>query len=488
MCCGGISAFGDEGTIPPEWQSLDEAGLVDLGKQLYLKGDAGAAGRKLLIQYLRSDYSGDAVATKRLSVDAWHRLLFNVMRELTITERTQCANEIVGAYAPTRTALLAMAAEDVIKLAEIREYFLYDVGGRQMLADYVTACVAWQQVDLKYMGRMYTILFKDRAAGEAARRRIATHIAATHSLDDGRSYSFRECDILVRAAMELGDAATAQQWVQRGYDAAVGPEAAAGKVTERMLRDLQFLRHWTGAEVKGEASPELAQAVVQKAQAGEISANQKDQELRWLGRAVAAEAARQAVQAHLIDGTGSPHEGVSKLLAWAYQASGGLKTWRAFLESKAADTSLSADARARWLVARAYAQITIVEDTCPIQGMPWLDNALVLAESPELRVDILGRITQAYAAANRHDLAIAIVDSAAVQFEGTPSAGDVATLREKMVAANAEFLAEKGRVKKAARTHRLTAYRARLQKRLAVARAKGNFERVARLEAKLGLR
>ena len=112
----------------------------------------------------------------------------------------------------------------------------------------------------------------------------------------------------------------------------------------------------------------------------------------FYGKALGSEEDRQTVKAVMVDEKGLPRMGAVKVLTWSYRRLNQLKEWGKLLEEKAKAPNLDGDGRARWFLARAYAEEAQGYEPSAFMGLKWVDQALGAATSESLQLECLGRL------------------------------------------------------------------------------------------------
>ena len=92
--------------------------------------------------------------------------------------------------------------------------------------------------------------------------------------------------------------------------------------------------------------------------------------------------------AALIDGSGLPNLTLARLLAVAHADVGSLDPWRDQLDARLVDTTVQGDAKALWLLARAYVDEAQSFDHSPLATQPYLERAVACAQSDAVRRNV----------------------------------------------------------------------------------------------------
>ena len=112
----------------------------------------------------------------------------------------------------------------------------------------------------------------------------------------------------------------------------------------------------------------------------------------FYGKALSSDEDRQTVKAVMVDEKGLPRMGAVKVLTWSYRRLNQLKEWGKVLEEKAKAPDLDGDGRAKWFLARAYAEEAQGYEPSALMGLKWVDQALGAAASENLQLECLDRL------------------------------------------------------------------------------------------------
>ncbi len=248
-----------------------------------------------------------------------------------------------------------------------------------------------------------------------------------------------------------------------------------------MLAHLQLCR-------EGKAFPAFAAAIAQLAGEDKLTIHRDTHARNHWGYVLGTPETRGTVKAVLIDGTGSPRVEIARILSHAYRDSPERASWIEYLDGKVEESAGKGDVLARWFLARAYAASAYhaVEPT-PLQGIPWLNQALGAAGSEACRLEVLRVLVDEHVAAGDFAAPATLVASVLGQFSEEGSLASVEAMREGIARSKAEYItmraehkAEQARSQKAARKRVL-------QKRLAKATRLEDEQEVQRLRRLLGL-
>ena len=288
------------------------------------------------------------------------------------------------------------------------------------------------------------------------------------------------CRNFAEICLAKGDLKKAQEWAQRAYQIALGSEQTRAAANEGTLLGLSSILGKTGLAGEDQAYPEYVSVLIRLAKEGKLDARY------WGGPESAipgnTKDALPAIQAELFNGQGSLRLAIAQSLAWTYEKLGQLPAWQKAVDEKLTGAELSGDAKAGWLLTRAYAEFLRSDLRSPLAGKAWLDQALATASSASVRFMALKELVGGYMLIGEHDKAVAAMGSLTEQFSEGEIAAKFADLltqvvQDKPVYAEAVARAKAEQEAKAARM-----WRDELQRRLAAARLRDDQETAHQVE------
>ena len=291
----------------------------------------------------------------------------------------------------------------------------------------------------------------------------------------------KTCSEVARVSRSRGNGEIMEQWAVRACTKLIadkGQDLKVGHMVE-MVNLFQEL-HLSGGY------PEFTSMMVTLARNGSLDAGEWDHSpatSRMLGRLLLTHECRQALRLRIEDARGWVRPGVAEPLTWAYRNSRAIGEWTEYLDQKIASTE--GDAKAHWLIARAYTQaVTVNHGTDPLEARELLNQALSEAASVEGRLYVARRIAMAYAFFTERKKGEAFLKSIEGQFTGEGAAG-FAKLRadfSKVCGQNEQWLEKK---RQAVKASRLRYARHDLMVKIRTARELGNTELAEKLERQL---
>jgi hypothetical protein len=286
----------------------------------------------------------------------------------------------------------------------------------------------------------------------------------------------RAIEAIAETYFAVGDPDKGREWIMRAYAALVGSEESRASVEVDQLASLAGLMQRHGLTGRGTGYAAFASALVVKACEDGLKSNWF--RMQSLASLLCTVEARETLRDGLLDPAGSPRSGIAQLLSWAHRYQEDVHTWNEFLEGKVEQAS--GDAKALWLLARAYSESTVIAEPNPLAGQTWLNQALAASNTDSVRLLVLGELARGYVAIQKPEMAIDLLESATGQMSSEEGRGELEALQVRMetAAARAEIERTRDLAHRAARSKAV--WRAELERRLERARAEGNDEAIAR--------
>jgi len=466
--------------------SLAEGELVYLAKRLgWAELDqAGLDARKRLADHVKSKYLADSQKVRLIDCDGWIRFADSLDEDLSPADRELMAEKLKAAYGPSVEAFAALKLLDAMNLLKSLVALADSDETISALALGWLENTADHGPDADWIADIAANALRgadsdaDKARVIAAFDGALQSSIATHGIESLKTNWVP----VVRLWMKLGRQDKAQQYALGAYEAAFPAEEPSS--TWAWGRS-QTLMHMTlglsAANLTGEGKgyPAYAKALGEAAVAGELVGRPWYYHW-WWAKPLGTPESRGILEAKLQDPEGVGQLEAAKPLAWAYKHAGQLKAWQQTLDEKIA-AAASADAKAGWLLARAYAESIVPFRPSPLRGKEFLTGAMAAGQSAEIRFEALRELVDGYAAIGRHDAGVAIIDSVAGQFDGTQLAGGVDNLRRRTLEDKAKYLTERVQRKADARAAARKGWEGEVRRRIAVARARGDDEEADRL-------
>ena len=436
------------------WKALDPEGLRGLAWNARQPGDANRAARQRLTEHLEKALLPSPEAIREVRCYTWFVYVQCLHQDWSKETKAFWATGLRSAFLGTPEALSAADVHDL--------RFLELAFGR-----------------LRESARSTESFAAEWAAGEENREKKLA----------GSELQWNDCWRAAWVWHVLRDKGKAQQWALRTYQLALGTEEAREAADVLTADRVCILLNQVGLVGQGRSYPALAATVARLAARGELERPQHEY-LSWgwyrhylWGRTLGTAETRATARSVLTGDSGAPRLGLAQVLTWAYKASGEHDAWKQFLAERSEDAGLAPDSRARWLVARAYAESATRREGAPLPlaGRKWLDQALVTATSESCRLDVLRELVAAYAAETHYDQAVGLINSLTGQFRATESAAVLDELRQRVEQDRTENAARRTRRNEARRRMTTQVVRQELLRRLAVAKKKGDRQEAARL-------
>jgi len=474
------------------WKSWSVGDLVKLGQGLGWGQPCEAEviqGRQRVAAHVQATYLADAAAARAVSCEQWESLAKFVGASLDADSRKTWVSRLKEAFAPSSEALVALSLEDMSRLSNA----VAVLGDRQQGSDMAVAWLgahgsqAFQQAATESLVSATGALAVVSTDPEKAARFMSSLEAGLAARASENPLRFEDYRDIMTAWLAAGNADKAQEWGMKTYQAFLGSPQARDAIDLDTLVNVSLLMNMAGVTGADKGYVGCAEAIARLAREGKL--DRKEEWAYALRPPLRTEQTRQIVQAELLDQQGELRSGVAKVLAWVYRDAGKLDEWRSLLDGRIADEAVGGDARARWLLARAYVE-SIAEAFIPyrrlaLSGKEWLDQAVVAAESPALRLEAVAELARGYAAQGMHNEGLALLASLKDQFEKTEAAEDCKLLLAEIEADQPQYVARMAQHQADHDRRIAEARRKELGRRLARARTRGDARVAARLESLL---
>jgi|WetSurMetagenome_2_1015567.scaffolds.fasta_scaffold09763_3 hypothetical protein len=435
-----------------DWKSWsDPQDFLRLARLLEGQGDAVRAARVTVVETAAARWLGNADVAKAMPPALFRGLVETIRIDLTPDMRKTWSDRLKAAYAAPvaagtmsgadlRDLAAAISVVDEKAAAALALACISDPAKQPNLIAADLAVLSWYAVpgtDRQTMTGVMTNLDK---AWQASDAKTPLEVATVSQI--------------ARSWRMAGNAAKAEEWALRTYGARVGSETARQATdlpTLRQVADcvLQYAPPSAGRQYVG-FSAALSQKIGQGAAIPAADAS-------VYGAAMATPDAQQALRADLVDKQGRPNLAVARVLSWAALSSDTTTAWRTQADEQV--TGASGDAKALWLVVRAYAQSVNSNGFNAVAGKPILDKALAAAATDGTRLTVLREIADYHRAMLSPGTAATIVASIKGQF-GEKTVADVNALQAQLAG---EEEARKADQKRGEATSELIRREARLQ-------------------------
>ncbi len=423
------------------WKSCKPGELVSVAQRLYGDDEAVKAARKRLADHVVADYLADNTRIRSIGYSDWKALSQSLCSALSAEERLAWAGKLCSAFIDPQV-LGELKARDMNELT--RALSCLDRGqAARLVSEWFKNYKDWAKSPIGDLILTGTLTASN---DQADRKQIVTRLAEVWLARSGE-LSCWQCFFAGGAWLSVPDVSKARQWMMRGYESAVGTEQARAAADATTLISLGYYLRLRGIDLTGEGKgyPEFAAVLARLAGQGKIPVDER-QRYQYYAAPLGTSQTRLTVRAELTDAEGNPRPIVAKILAIAYRNAGELKAWQTSLDEKIAATN--GDAKARWLIARAFAESIIPSEPSPLRGRKWLEEAIKTAGSSSCRFAALQELALAYADVGRSDKALAVIDSAAGRFAGAKAAADLEALRQEVRQTKATVEADWARMRK----------------------------------------
>jgi len=429
ICATWIASFDDLG-------ALSGHDLSALARVLATNETAGAAGRVKIAKCLKEEFLADVSRCRSIGSRCWDVLAENVLSVLSSGDRTYWAERLIAAFAVDQTAVAELGGEDFAYLTEALLY-LDGYTARRLSESWVKQHPNWTWPQatgrlLQYITYVLKETGQHRAASRIAANWAESSAEGLEEAFIAQEPTYQDCITVARAWDRKGDSMKAEQWAVRAYQTVLN----CRPLNVSALHRIGILFKELGL-IEGREYPDFAGAVASLAAGGDLS-EESGFTFEGLAQPCVGPRSRSILEAQLTDPAGQPRMAVAKLLAWSYRLGGELTTWQASLEQRI-NTTRDPDAKARWMVVRAYAASIASYDPHPLGGKVWLDRALATAGSETCRLEALRELVSGYCGIGKHSAALVLLDSVAGQFSLAESSQALSSLRAETEQAKAMF-------------------------------------------------
>ena len=465
------------------FKSLPLHELAPLARMLAGDKAAGGDGRRKILDYLDQEILSDAGKTRSTSCRSWTVITYALRGDFSAEERTRWAEKLLAAFANTDEAVSALKGIDFAYVADALSS-LSIASQRRLGQQWVEQHpgYTWPEATRDQMTRLAGVLRHSGQREAAAFLRanwISTSADNVEQAFQEANLTWRECVTVARAWQGHGDSAKAQEWAMRAYQMALAESPQSDgtlAVIGIALMEAGLAGEGTGDYV------DYAAALVKVALSGKLT-----DAVRYeaLCHPLNSPETRSIVEAQLVDPQGQPRVELANTLSWAHLRAKQLKQWQSSLEQRIG--AAGGDAKARWLIARAYAESleTVRYGLSPLRGKHWLDEALATASSQTCRLEALRQLVEGYGFIGRHDAALALIAGVQDQFATPEGSSAIQTLLSETQQAKVDYIAAAKRQAEQAEAHNRKVHKAELNKRLATARARADKQEIRRYEALL---
>ena len=461
-----------------QWESLPTQSLPQLAVDFARSGSLRACVR--LADHISTKYLASAESTRLLTCEQWGSLVASLESCLSAEQKGQWASKLQAAF----------AAQDDLKTLPFKQ--LRGLGRALALLDEKAAsnvAVAWfkaaDQTTLNGLKATDMTSVASLLSSADAAQRAELMAGFDQRWEAGHASEplpWQQSCAVSYAWLRMKDLDKAKAWSMRAYEAGFGTEEARNAATVATLGAIANVLDDTGLIGKGKGYPGYAAAVARLAREGKL-ADLPRFHYHLFAVPLGTPATRQTVQAELIDSEGHVRVGVAKLLTWACRDVGEFKSWQSLLDEKVAEAP-AGDAKALWLMAKAF-----TEQLRPLpidlkRGYSWLDKALAEAKSEPVRLRAVRELAGYYESVNFCPVGISALESIKGQFSPSGSV-EIVSIQARLAKAHSARLAAAGRKKRQRVLQQSAAMLRYFQGRLRLAERRGDQGQATKLRAEI---
>ena len=460
-----------------DWRSLRTGDLCRLARGLNRLGAPAMENRLALAQHVRASYAASTETVRSVPIDDWAAFT-RCGEDMPKADRHAWAQQLQTALGGDTASLLEMGAADVGALAQV----LQPLDRQRAVAlahEWMTRSPHVTEASMQGLWHVAKNAVSHHAEDGSGRNTVPDVFEeAVSRMPDEAKATYDHYLWLLCQWNHVGNTAKVKEWALKAHDVFLGSEAARQEVPMGVIENLAMWFHNAHIVGEGKGYPTFAAAMAGHARRGTLGAK----EPKWLAGVLGTPETQQMLRAELLNAQGVPRIEVARILAMAYRPSEAFGEWRTWLDQQLATSRTQTDAKAHWLLVRAYTEAVVVSPPNLLRGREWLDQALKTATTTPTRLHALHELVAGHLSVQRYDRARQCLDENTPRFDETSAADDIGKLRDAISLAETRDEAEQRRA-----AHRADLlHREELQQRLRAAREQGNAEAVTRYERLLG--
>lgn len=468
-----------------QWKQVDAPSLYNLAMCLSMSQDKSAATTAAKASV--AGHAWDGFLSKSTLLDQGLRQHYMGLARysgptLTADQKNTVVNLIVKAYSPD-----AAVAEWVPAFKDLTIEAISDVAGTlaalgspdkgaAKISDWMAVNQTWKTAKPSEIMQLTWTFDQIGKAADAGT--IITNWAS--SSESYKTAKFSELAamtrLLIKTAKTDAEKQNVSTWAMRAYSAGL----VEGATDCQVLKVLAGLMWDAGLTGKGKGYPDFAAVLVNLLKRGDLGPYPSHGSLAFM---LGTDETRAMVMAVLVDEKGIVRQDAAAIMSAASAIYDARDNWRAYLDNRIADKSITGDQKAGWLIARACFEIEGTQEPTPMVGKAWMEQALTQSASEPMKLKCLEWLAMAYAKSLQDVQAKSLVNSLAGQFKEASSISMLADLRSRIDQTATAARAERNTEEEAAKKNARESYLAEIHRRLAVAKASGNQSAANRYQA-----
>ena len=419
------------------WKIQDSKALACLAEFLADSGVAGKDARRRLAEHIKATYLKDKASVQSVRRWYWRRYVLCLGNDLTDEDRKLWAGKLREAF--------TSSPEDMSKLTPRQFWFMAYAVSTLDAGEAPPMVLAWfnankdngfDAVSSLDLARIANVGKADKVGMAPVMNQFDTIWLARYNQGPLKSKTLY---YIIDAWRVIGNRAKTQVWTMRAYEAALGTDEGVASVDANGLKLLGQMLLQAGLTGKGKEYPAFAVALARLAGQDKIPAD-KWWRYQYYAAPLGTPQMRQTLQSELTDAEDNPRLVVARILAGAYRDAADRNNWLAFLDGKIAAPGISGDTKARWLIARAWAESIIPSQRSPLRGKNWLEQVLDVAKSSSLRIAAIEQLALGYAAAHKYAEGAVFLNSAAKRFTDAQTAAAIEALCAEHIESEVKYL------------------------------------------------
>jgi len=414
--------------------SLEPAKLVAVASELSRLGNAGAELRESIVAHVVDTFLVGGTATRRIPPAEWAKLTGRLQYDMTDDVRDLVAQRLASAFlAEDRVAQLTpvQIQHTLQAIAHVRPAAASQAAAGLLTSESTTLSSS-KIADV--IGVLPFLTAEDRATIEEK----------LTSLDNdwrNRQTQWQTSAQVAASFLAAHDRDRGRYWALRAYEEALGTQEARDGADLDTLHQVKGILSLAGLRGPGTTYMAFAQKLVDLAKAGQLG-DVDERKVAALGGMIGTDDGRSLVLSEIRDANGMPRVALIHVLTGSHANRDGMPQWKHYLKSQLAQAD-DPDAKARWLLGLYNAARIEDYEPSPAMGRKYLDQALILATEPHLRLKLLTMQLDTLCAIGRGDAASSLVKSIEGQFADTAVQDDVTALHERIQKKTDDYFARR---------------------------------------------
>jgi hypothetical protein len=416
--------------------SLDPDKLVAISGELSRLGNAGVELREKLLAHVVDRFLVNESATRKIAPAAWAKLIGRLQHEMTDELRDLVAQRLRAALFADE--YLATLTPDQVKSSLQAVANARPAQASQAAATWLTSeSTAVPSAEVTDVVAVLPFLTnEDKAA-------IHEQLASFDSDWRSRQTAWQTSAKVAASFLAAHERDRGKYWALRAYEEALGTQSAREQADLSTLQEIKSVLSLAGLRGPGTTYMAFAQRLIELSKSGALS-DIPERKVAGLGGMIGTEDGRQMVLSEVLDANGMPRTELVHVLTGSHANRDGMAQWKEYLKTQLAQAD-KPDAKARWLLGLYVARRIEDYEPSPAMGRKYLDQALILATEPRLRLKLLTMQLDTLCDIGRGDAASSLLRSIEGQFADTDVEQEVVALHDRIQKQTQDYLAQRAR-------------------------------------------